>query len=191
MHSLELIPRFSSEAAYMLEDTGTEINVEKKSSYAERETDSDYLNDATANRESNLERNQLQDADVDNSLNKNLLQDIEINNPHEETLLQDTEVDNCLRENVEDTLLQDTEDETNSLEKETPVLVTTRSGRVSRPHEQLQDFHCWNIDESICSTQTKDSEESSIKIVSSAAPETTAWLDHGKLFLLFAVLIKK
>ena len=103
------------------------------------------MNDATANRESNLERNLLLDADVDNSLNENLLQNTEINNPHEETLLKDTEVDNSQKENVEDTLLQDTEDETNSLEEETPVLVPTRSGRVGRPLERLQDFHCWNI----------------------------------------------
>ena len=35
MHSPELIPRFSSEATNMLEDTGTEIKIEKKSSNAE------------------------------------------------------------------------------------------------------------------------------------------------------------
>ena len=87
--------------------------------------------------------------------------------------------------------MQDTEDETNSLEEETPVLVPTRSGRVGRPLERLQDFHCWNIDESICSTQTKDREESSTKIVSPAVRETTASLDHSKLFLPLAVLIKK
>ena len=124
----------------------------------------EYLgDDLLQDTDSVRERNLLQDTDVDNSSDENLLQ--EINNSQEEiieqNLLQDAEGDNFTRDAIEQTLLQDagvgdSSDEDIEQYLELPASVTTRSGRVSKPPERLQDFFCGEINGPIIDEQTKN-----------------------------------
>ena len=127
----------------------------------------------------------MQDTDVDNSSVENLLQ--EINNSQEEiieqNLLQDAEVDNFTRDAIEQTLLQDagvgdSSDEDIEQYLELPASVTTRSGRVSKPPERLQDFFCGEINGPIIDEQTKNNGEVSPRMDSTAVCETAAPSDN-------------